>query len=742
MKKHLITAWACLGFCLLAGAVLAQRIIIPEPPFPQPPAGLFELNLQSLRVDVEVKDRLAKTTLLTEFKNPTTHQLQGYFYYPIAKGMTIDDFQMEINGQMMKGEILTAEKAKKIYEDIVRRAQDPALLEYYNKDLLKVRIFPIQPGKIQKVSLTYLSLLPIENGTVALDLPLGQGKQIAESVFVQINLESKEPIRNLFCPTHAVNIQRNGDHEATMTYESNGKPKNPFFKAYYTPEEGDLGASLLTFQESPKEDGFFHLTLSPGEANEQPIAAKDVTFVFDASGSMVGEKLEQAKEALRFCMEHLNPNDRFNLIRFSTEAEALFQDLEELDRQSKAEALEYIDGLEAIGGTNIDEALSLALKQTNDPDRPSFIIFLTDGKPTIGEIDDQRLLKKLQGQFNGNTRIFSFGVGTKLNTVLLDALADQTKASRMYVLPEEDIEVKVSNFYEKIAYPVLTDLEISWTGDLNVRQQYPKVLPSLFKGETLSIMGQYQGTGSADLLVKGKVNGKTVAFEYTFEVKPSTDHAFIPPIWAARAVGYLLDQIRLNGQSEELVNEVVRLSKQYGIITPYTSYLILEDEAQQLSMNEMLEEEAIFSRRNQSTISAAPAVDAKTLAGGMYQKEGRASVEASEEIQTMNYSENLADINVGQERMNYRDEEGTIRNMGQDVQMVQGRAQYLNGSEWMDSALLNPVNSSLPTNRVVFNSPAYFKLLEDAPESADFLALGRNIRFVLHGQIWEIYEEG
>ena len=737
--KNTVALMACL---CLSSLIWGQRLVIPEPPFPQPQPGLFELGLENLQVEVEIQDQLAKTTLLSEFKNPTKHQLQGYFYYPISKGMTIDDFQMEINGQMMKGEILTADKARKIYEDIVRRAQDPALLEYYNQDLLKVRIFPIQPGAIQKVSLTYLSMLPEENGTVALSIPFGQGKQTAKSVSVDIKLQSKEPLRNIYCPTHAMEINRKGDFEARLGFESNGAPKDPILRLFYTPEKGDLGASLLTFQEDPKKKGYFHLSLSPGQATNQAIAAKDVTFVFDASGSMVGEKLEQAKEALRFCIEHLNAKDRFNLIRFSTEAEALFKDLQDLNKQSKAKALAYLDDLEAIGGTNIDEALTLACEQSNDPQRPSFIIFLTDGKPTIGETDDERLLKKMQSQFAEHTKIFSFGVGTKLNTVLLDALAEETQGTRIYVLPEEDIEVKVSNFYEKIAYPVLTDISIEWSGDLKMSQQYPKTFPTLFKGETLSLMGQYTGKGTADLLVKGTVNGKLVAYEYTFEVSPSTEASFIPSLWAARAVGYLLDQIRMNGQSEELVEEVVRLSKEYGIITPYTSYLILEDEAQQLSMNTIQEEEAIFSRRNQSTISAAPAVDAKQLASGMYKKEGRSSVEASEEIQTLNMSTNLSEISVGQERLTYEDAEGNVQNLAQDVQMVQGRAQYLNGTEWMDAALLDPMNNQLPTNRIAFNSKEYFKLLDEEPAAADFLALGRNIRFVLNGQIWEIFEEG
>jgi Ca-activated chloride channel family protein len=475
---------------------------------------------------------------------------------------------------------------------------------------------------------------------------------------------------------------------------------------------------------------------------------KDIVFVMDKSGSMSDKKMDQAKKALKFCIENLNQGDRFELIPFSTEASPLFGEVSDFNAENKKKAMERIDALKAIGGTNIDEAMQLALaSQKNKSERPFFIIFMTDGKPTIGETQEEALLKKIKEVNKNNVRIFTFGIGTDLNTHLLDKMTEMTRGQRSYVLEDEDIEIKVSDFFEKASSPVLTDVKISFDKSIQITDVYHKELPDIFKGGTLSLMGRYDGSGKSVLTLSGKVNGQEV--KYTYELnfeKELTRHNFIPSLWASRAVGYLLDQIRLHGENKELVDEVVRLAKKHGIITPYTSYLILEDEAIAANNNRVRTDDQLLRpralnapqiQRDLQLDEVEVTINSKSDAS----KSGKAGVQASKEMQEMNRAENVGAAKQGEERLVYKDKAGESRNLGESISNVRGRAVYQNNNNWLDAniALNAAENNNLKTNRIKFNSEAYFKLMQKEGAN-DFLALGKNVRFMLDSEVFEVYE--
>ena len=726
---------------LTSATTWAQRIIIPNPPNR---AGIFELELRDVKIESKIENGVAVTTLEQVFFNPTRNQLQGSYLFPIPDMVSYKDFTMLINGVETKGELLDADKAQKIYEDIVRKSLDPALLEYYQQGVLKVRIFPIQPQSEQTIRLTFRHVLPLDNGQFEFALPLGAGKaeNQLENFVVDIELGTKGPLKTLFSPTHEIDIVRKGANEARISMEAESVSLLKQFKLYFGQADKSVGAALQAFKEKEKGDGYFMLQFSPGIEAKQKAIEKDITFVLDASGSMTGEKMEQAQEALKFCVQHLNEGDRFNIVRFSTEATTLFSDLKSADKSNQKEALDYIDHLEAMGGTNIEEALGKALNVQHQSDRPYFIIFLTDGKPTIGETGTDALLKKVKDQNTDHIRIFTFGIGTELNTQLLDKITEQAQGYRTYVLPDEDIEVKVSDFYLKVAYPVLTDLELKVNGNkVQISELYPKNLADLFRGESLTILGKYRGGGQSTFTLTGKQNGKLKAFEYELDFpEKSIEHDYVPPLWGARAVGYLLDQVRLNGQNQELVDEVVRLSKQFGIITPYTSYLILEDEAIQIGSRRLEPEDAVISQRVTPSSRGAFEEQESRYNTGMKKASGKESVIASEEIQDLNHSSNIEMAQSSRERMYYEDDAGVTRNLADGILNVQGRAQYLTNGQWLDAALWSPENQALPERQIKFNSKDYFELLKNEPESAEFLSLGPNVRFVLNGVIWEVIE--
>jgi len=655
---------------------------------------------------------------------------------------------MFINDKETEAEMLDATKARQIYEDIVRRQMDPALLEYMGRGIFKVRIFPIEPYSEKRVKISYREMLSKDNRTIEYLYPLNTEKFSAKpikDVSIHVRVKSGESIKNIYCPTHNVEIVRKGNNQAVIGFEEKNTKPDTDFKLYFSTDNSQLGFSLMSYKKD-SEDGYFFLSISPGfNSGKDEIVPKDIAFVLDVSGSMAGKKLDQAKKALLFCIENLNKGDRFEIIRFSTEAEALFNGYKDINETNRTQARDFVSRLKPIGGTNIDEALTMALKMNSHGQRPSMIIFLTDGKPTVGETDENSLLNKIKSANGSKTRIFTFGIGNELNTHLLDKITELTRAYRSYIAEEEDIEVKVSNFYSNVQSPILTDIQLDFGQGIRVSKIYPSPLPDLFKGSSLTILGRYDRGGKTTITLRGKVENKEKEFKFDtgngFISQGSTDsmrNEFVAPLWAARRVGFLLDQIRLHGQEKELIDEVTQLARTYGIITPYTSYLILEDERDNMRRNVI--------RREDQTLTNVAAPDAafekKTEAEytGMKSKSGYGSVQASKDFQQLNTAQNYAQTKTGQSRMKFMDKGGVSQDMDAQVKNIQGRAFYNAGNNWIDSHIQSKQYRNQKVNRIQFASPEYFKLIEKEPQVNQFLSLGKNVRFAWKNNVYEVYE--
>ncbi|RMH90969.1 MAG: VWA domain-containing protein, partial [Calditrichaeota bacterium] len=576
------------AWILLSAPIWAQGVIIIEPPVPPRPHPApvfspFPLEVRSLQVEVEIQDQAATTRIHQVFYNPTDYRVEGYYLFPLPPEAAVDAFSMEVDGKTLEGELLDAGEARRIYEDIVRRVRDPALLEYVGQGALKVRIFPVPPRSERPVTLSYRQVLPRENGTVAYRFPL-KIDHLAEKPIGEINLSvrirAQEEIQQVYCPTHEVEVDRRSEQEVRVVYEAEKLRPQRDFRLYYHTAATGVGLSFLSYR-TGDEPGYFLLSIHAGNTGEEelPVVDKDVCFVVDVSGSMKGEKLEQARRAMEYCVSHLRPGDRFQIVRFSTRAEALFSTLQPADEARRKEAREFIRGFRAIGGTNLEAALKLALAPAGTPDRPYFVVFLTDGKPTIGEREEGKLLEMVQQRHRRGSRIFVFGIGEEVNTHLLDKMAEITRGYRTYIHPDESIDRKVARFFDKVSLPLLGDLSLSATGSIRLSEMYPHTPGDLFRGSTVTVLGRYEGSGPAHIVVEGRAGGASRQYRLPVDF-PRNDlrHDFLPTLWATRAVGYLLDEIRLHGETEALRRELVHLARQYGIVTPYTDYLIREEE--------------------------------------------------------------------------------------------------------------------------------------------------------------------
>jgi Ca-activated chloride channel homolog len=731
---------------MLAGILKADGfIVIPRPPHPGHPSTPYPLEVRYHRVEVHIENSFAKTSISQEFYNPTGSRLEGMYIFPVPEGAVINNFSMALNGKKITAELLDAEKAKKIYEEIVLRMKDPALLEYAGRNAFKVRIYPIEPHSTKKVGIEYGQILRSDSNTFNYVYPLNTEKfssKPIKEVSIKINLETKEKIKMLFCPSHNVEIKRNGDNRAVIGFEESNVLPDTDFSLYYSTAGSNVGVDLLTHKiidsRIKQEDGFFILNISPSnKISEKEILQKNIVFVIDTSGSMAGRKIEQAKNALIFCVDNLNRNDRFEIISFSTEAENLFGSLKTANKQNIEKAKTFIGNMRPVGGTNIEEALSTAFSALREKggDNAS-IVFITDGKPTIGMTGENELAELVRKENTDNARVFVFGIDYGINTHLLDRIAEISAGYRTYITPEEDLELKLSSFYEKIRFPVFSDIRIDF-GKIKVQKVYPKKLPDLFKNSQIVIMGRYKRGGRTQISLEGWMAGskKTLKYEFDFPHENS-ENRFIPQLWAAQHVGYLMDEIRLNGENKELKDEIIKTARRYGIVTPYTSFLIIEEE-ERLSRSGEINPSLMPLKTEVGTDKSF-----RDEIGLEYRhidsKEGEGSVRVSREISALQNTVNQQQIYQGRQRLNYKDTSGRLQNLASQVKNIQGRAVYQSNNTWIDSEIQEVKNTEI--KKMQFGSEEYFDLLREEPASAEFLALGKNVQFILKNTLYEIYE--
>jgi len=579
MRKQLMALVLLVVMVLHAMPVLADGIIIIDPPIDPPPHWTPWLTIRYHRVTVTIEDQVATTKVDQVFRNDGKIAAEGTYIFPLPPGAVVQNFVMWVDGQPVEGEILPADKARDIYESYVRRQRDPALLEYVGRDAVQARIFPIPVGEERRIQLEYTEILPAEEGMLHYRYPLNTERFSArplEQVSICVSLTSQTPLRTVYSSSHQneVIITREGAYRASVSYEANHVLPDRDFELYASTTTDDIGANLLTYQ-TGAEDGFFLLMLTPAlETEMRRVLPRDILLVLDTSGSMHGEKLKQAQDALAYILRRLNPEDRFNVVAFSSGARVYAPTLQ--GPQEAEAAITWVYQLEALGGTNIYLGLSEALAQAYGT-RPTVVIFLTDGMATEGIVDDDALLSTLAQEAPAAARIFPFGVGYDVNTLFLDQLAADQRGVPAYVAPEERIDEKVSVFYRRIQSPVLTNIALDF-GGVQTYDVYPTPLPDLYAGMQLIVAGRYSGSGARTITLTGEVEGQRETYTYAGNFSASGDKDFIPRLWASRKIGYLLTQIRLHGEKEEWINAVVSLSLRYGIITPYTSFLVEEPE--------------------------------------------------------------------------------------------------------------------------------------------------------------------
>ena len=671
----LVTSRTALLAFALAGSVAArasaQGWIEPIRPLPR---GSIE-RIRSA-VQVAVAGRIARVTVEEWFRNTGPGLGEGTYLYPLPGEAVFSDFSLWQGDRELKGETMDATQARGIYETIVRQKRDPALIELAGHGLLRARVFPINPGETRKITLRYTQILDRAGDAWRFRYVGGPSGSAASRSF-RLEVDSAARFGEPYSPTHRVSVTRSGGGLAVTLADSSWSGDLDLLLPL---ARGLVGMSLLT-QQSLGEDGSFMLLLAPGQAAQAVTLRRDLVAVLDVSGSMSGEKLDQAKAALVQLLGTLRPSDRFRVITFSRDVRRFAPAWTDAAGEHVRDAQQWVRALSAEGGTNMAGALGEAFAAAPAEGALGVVVFLTDGMPTVGETDPERIANAAE-QNRGAFRVFSFGIGYDVNTYVLDRLTERARGTTEYIQPGGDIERAVGSLAAKVSSPVLTDLALRADG-ADLYDVQPGSLPDLFAGDELVVFGRFRGVGRGEwgVAVTGRRNGHEERFATSAAATPQSGADYIPQLWAARKVGALTREIRLHGQNPEIMNELKRLALRYGILTEYTSYLVQEPNQ-------------VVVRPPFDRIAPAPAAQVGALSVDRARREAKSAAVAN--------AAEAADM----------DEAVRGRLAGQASRRVGGHLFVRRDSVWTDVAH----GDSLPVVRVAAFSDAYFALLRALPE--------------------------
>ncbi|MBL9163204.1 MAG: VWA domain-containing protein [Planctomycetaceae bacterium] len=606
----LFAAWTLTGHAATAhgqGMLVDARpehgFRLPRPIMPPHPApAVSSYHIESVEVDAKLSDSVARVQVSQTFNNTGSAQIEASFVFPLPYDGAIDQLTLLVDGKEFPAKLLTKEEARRRYEEIVRTNRDPALLEWVGTGMFQTSVFPIPAGETRTITLRYTQLCRRSAGLTDFLFPLSTAKYtdgLLKKLKLNVAIDSPIDLKNIYSPTHEVKIERTGKRQALVKFAAEETVPTEDFRLFFDAGDQPVAASVISYRPEKDEPGYFLLLATPeiqsteddGDdgANEEKAKStgKTVIFVVDRSGSMSGEKMDQAKEALKFVLNNLEKEDTFNIVAYDSEVEAFRPELQKFDDDSQSAAIGFVNGLFAGGSTNIDGALDRGLGMLEDADRPSYVIFLTDGLPTVGEMNEAAIAKHAAAANKTRARLFAFGVGYDVNSRMLDRLARDNFGRSEYVRPNENIETAVSSLYRRIGAPVMTDVELAIDvegakesdGDV-VSRLYPSGKLDLFAGDQAVMVGRYLVPGDAKATLRGKLAGEKKTFRFPAELAAHSDddaNAFVAKLWATRRVGEIIDEIDLKGRNDELVKELVDLATKHGILTPYTSFLADEN---------------------------------------------------------------------------------------------------------------------------------------------------------------------
>lgn len=667
-------------------------------PHPHRPARGAVVRVSSV-VRATVEGPVVRFEVEEQYRNTGGGLAEGTYLFPLPGEAVFTDFSLFQGTQELRGEMLPADQARTIYEEIVRRKRDPALLTLAGHGLVRAQVFPIGPGETRRVILRFTQMMRREGDAWRLRYALGQRGGSDTAVRISIAIPEAEPWGRPYSPTHALSFRSDRGALHIEVTPDRGGDLDLLLPRF----DGNVGMSLLTHAPSPRESGHFLLVLTPA-LSDAPPTPRDLTLVVDVSGSMAGAKLEQARAALLQAIRTLRPEDRFRLVSFSSGVTEFAEGWSPTTPDTRREAERWVSQIEARGGTNIAAALDAALSGPTTGGRHPMVVFLTDGLPSVGERSPEALGAQAAAAI-GAVRVFPIGVGHDVNTYLLDRLARDGRGTVEYVSPGENVEEVMGRVVTRTSRPALTHLRLV-RAPVPLEELAPAEWPDVFAGDEVVITGRYRGAGRGPLVIEGRRNGRIerITVNAAFP-RETASNDFIPVIWASRRIGELTRTIRLEGESAALVEQVRTLGLRYGILTPYTSYLV--------------QEPGLLARRDLPATMPIPRPDEQS--GTLAFRAARESRDRTE-AKSLGAAEASALDTPLAGAIPAGTIGGTPRRTG-DLRRAGGRVLVLRDGVWTDIA----VRDTVPVVAIVTFSDAWFALLRELPELAPILRTGDTV---------------
>jgi len=680
-------------------------------------------------VRVELADRVLRYEITETFVNRGSRVGEADYMFPLPKGAAFQDLKLSINGEMVAGETMSADRARNIYEEIVRSQRDPALLEWMGYGLFRARIFPIAPGEEKKVVLRFHVVAPREGDALRVDYfrglrntPREASRQPEGKTSLMLIYPDEPAYGSAYSPTHSLEREYATYRPALMASEFRGSVRRVEVRDAWgeitilIPFRKSTAAAISLLANAPgNDDGFALITLSPPAIAPRAVP-RDLTFVIDVSGSMSGEKIQQARAAGKQFLRSLSAIDRFRLIDFSSDVRTFRDDFSHATRENIRSAERYLDDLEAQGSTNISGALEEALSLPQQSGRLPIVLFLTDGLPTVGERDADAIASSVARR-RGSRRVFTFGVGSDLNVALIEQLALEGRGTATFVRPDESVERAVGIVASRLTNPLVTDVRVRADG-VRLRKMHPSAPADIFAGEDLVILARYDGSGDAVLRFEGQTSNGPVTWGTRVRFpERSRENPFVARLWATQRIGYLSAEKRKHGGSRELDAEIRELGERYGIPTEFSSYLVLEP-----GMNPQVGDARRIILRGNNRVAGATASAPSSAAPVAEQR-----FEAAKTASAQRAATNMAAVDAAS---GPRDE-ARVRRLG-------NRTMVLRENVWTDASF----RKDAPVLRVKAFSDAYFRLIDAMPELREAFAFSERLIIAGRSMAIELTPDG
>ncbi len=711
---------------------------IPREAAPATQPARVAVAITQVAAGVVILEQAATTTLDISLRNTTASRQEAELVVPVPDGAVVRGFSFQGAAKEPTAELLPKEQARRLYNSIVAKVRDPALLEFTGYNLIRSSVFPVEAGGTQKVRLTYEHLLPTDGDRVDYVLPRSESLNYKVPWQISVRIKSKRPVSTVYSPSHRIEMVRASANVVSVKVQHDTVRDTGPFRLSYLVQHNGVTASLLAYPD-PKVGGGYFLLLAglPAKMPRHeggPAIKREMTLVFDRSGSMRGEKIEQVREAALQVLAGLEPGEAFNIITYSESVELFSKQPVVKTRETVRAARAYLEGIRARGGTNIHDALVEALRPKPAEGMLPIVLFLTDGLPTIGQTSEVAIREVAMKANPYDRRIFTFGVGVDVNVPLLDKIALETRAMSTYVLPKEDVEVKVAQVFKRLSGPVLASPRIATVtrgggpAPGRTRDFQPARLPDLFEGDQIVLLGQYVGTEPLGFEIAGNYLGRERTFRFAFDLdKATTRNSFVPRLWASRKISVLIDAVRQMGANgvpaathaaaandprlKELVGEIVRISKEFGILTEYTAFIAREG-------TDLSRKSRVLREANDNLVHRA--MKDRSGYGALNQ-----SANHDSQAQNVLFIGGNVEWDKNMNRVQLR-----------GVQEANDLTFFKRGDRWVDSRLVDKEKTTKPKRIIKYGTPEFEelarKLTREGRQGA--MSLGKEVRLEVDGE--------